>query len=499
MGRLGDNQWVTRPRSRQAYLGVDLGTSGLKLTLLADTGSIVAEAEASYDVRSAQRGYAETDPEEWASALFQAASGLEAEVGEAAAASTGESMGVAGIGVTGQMHGLVLADEHGHPVRPALLWPDQRAAEMLATWQAMAPDARARLANPLVAGMAGPMLSWLRRHEPASLEAMTVACSPKDWLRGQLTGDRVTERSDASATLLWDVVADDWSSAALTLARVGRDKLPTLVGSDEVVGTTRWPLARRADGGNAPGDVRVVAGGADTACALAALKATQPAARWPRCLVVNVGTGIQLLRPKAVSQARLEPVTHLYGDTDAGTYEMAAIQNGGLALSWVQGALGLSWDDLVATARGASPGAQGVSFLPFLTGERGAVASPGSTAGWFNLTSSVGRAEMARAAFEALAFLVRRGLQVMGVDDDEIVLSGGGARDPWVRQLIVDVAGRPMRHVHLRSASAVGAAMLAARGVGAVLPVPATVVDVHPVGDPALDAAYTRWLERVDS
>ena len=127
--------------------------------------------------------------------------------------------GLQAIGVTGQMHGVVLAREDGRPTRPAVLWPDQRAASVLPRWLELPREARARLANPLFAGMAGPMLTWLRQNEPADLDAAGLVRSPKDWLRAQLTGDRVTERSDASATLLWDVTTDDWSTAAIGCGR----------------------------------------------------------------------------------------------------------------------------------------------------------------------------------------------------------------------------------------------------------------------------------------
>jgi xylulokinase len=141
-------------------------------------------------------------------------------------------------------------------------------------------------------------------------------------------------------------------------------------------------------------------------------------------------------------------------------------------------------------------------FLPFLTGERGGVAPTGASAGWRALTPSTGRAELLRAAFEAYAFTMRRGLEMLGSPDAPLVLSGGGGRDPWLRQLIADVLGRSLSFVTLRSVSAVGAAALAARGLGARLPVPATVVPVQSGGDldrEPLDAAYARWVAHLSS
>jgi xylulokinase len=480
------------PGDARAFLGVDLGTSGLKLSLVGADGVILAEAEESYDVRAPAPSHAETDPAEWAAALHRA--------GERLAASRPESDAqtpVAAIGVTGQMHGVVLTDRTGRPVRAAVLWPDQRAADVLPRWRGLSADARARLANPLVAGMPGPLLTWLNEHERASLDAAARVTTPKDWLRGHLTEDTVGERSDASATLLWDVVADDWSTEGLSLAGISRDQLPPLVASDEVVGASDFGGSNGATSAAVP----VVAGAADTAAALVALRATQQDRAWNTSLVVNAGTGIQIVRPGATAGTRTDPITHLYADADGGWYDMLAIQNGGIALSWVQQALDVRWEELVTLAKQSPAGSKGALFLPFLTGERGGVASPGSTASWSSLTTSTSRPELARSAFEAFAFTVRRGIAVLGGHQGAVLLSGGGARDPWVRQLLADVLDRPLRYVRLRSASALGAAVLAARGIGVPLPVPATSIAVTPTGRDRdeLDLSYARWLNATTS
>jgi xylulokinase len=193
-------------------------------------------------------------------------------------------------------------------------------------------------------------------------------------------------------------------------------------------------------------------------------------------------------------------VTHLYADADGGWYEMLAVQNGGLALSWCQDVLGLDWDSFVAAATAARAGSEGLAFVPFLAGERGGVAGPGSRAGWLGGTGSTGRAELARSAFEALAFTIRRGIELLGAQDSSlVVLSGGGARDPWVRRLVADVLGRPVSYVPLRSASGVGAAVLAARGEGVELSIATDVVEVPASPSPALDDAYRRWLRAVEA
>ena len=308
--------------------------------------------------------------------------------------------------------------------------------------------------------------------------------SPKDWLRSQLTGDCATERSDASATLLWDVVADDWSAPAVQLAGLRAGQLPDVRGSAEQVGS--W------DG------VPVATGGADVACALTAVAAATPAL-WPRCRVVNVGSGVQTVRPAASPRPRQAPVTHLFADAEGGCYEMVGVRNGGLTLRWVQEALRLSWEGLVGAAARAEPGSGGVLLVPFLTGERGAVAPTRPRAGWTGVGRRTGIPELARAAIEALGFTIRRSLELLGDSDDPVLLSGGGARDPVVRRLLTDCVHVPLTHVPLRSASAVGAALLAARAVGHPVGIAVESTTIDPSPDDRLDETYSRWLAAVDA
>lgn len=458
----------------RTFLGVDLGTSGLKLTLLDEVGVVRAESEASYELSSARPGWAETDPPVWSAALTDA-------LGHLGSAQRGVEL--AGVSFAGQMHGVVLADPHGAPVRPAALWPDTRADEVLSAWHDLPSDVRARL-GPIATGMAGPLLTWLARHEPATLARTATVLAPKDWLRSQLTGDRVTERSDASASLLWDVVADEWSAPAVRLAGVRSEQLPQVRGSAETVGS--W------DG--AP----VAAGGADVACALTAVAAAVPSV-WPRCRVVNAGSGVQVVRPGAAARPREAPVTHLFADAEGGWYEMVGVRNGGLTLRWVQESLRLSWNELLGAAAAAEPGSGGVVLVPFLTGERGGVAPLRPRAGWTGLGPTTGVAELARSALEALGFTIRRSLELLSDADGPVILCGGGARDPSVRRLLADCLGEPLTYVPLRSASAVGAALLAARAVGHAVEPAVESVTIDPSPDTRIDEAYSRWLAAVDA
>jgi xylulokinase len=254
----------------EVLLGADLGTSGLKLLALDLDARVVAEAERGYPVDRPAPGRAETEVRAWRRAFDEALSAV-------APALAGTR--IHALGLSGQMHGAVLVDDTGRALRPALLWADSRAMTELDLWRAMAEPDRAALANPLVPGMTGPLLAWLARHEPAVVAQAAAVLLPKDALRATLLPrlPPATDRSDASATLLWDVTTDDWSPAAVAASDVDPGLLPAVRPSAEVAGTAALLV----------GEVPVVTGGADTPLAL--LAAGTPVAQ------VNLGTGAQLL------------------------------------------------------------------------------------------------------------------------------------------------------------------------------------------------------------
>jgi xylulokinase len=449
-------------------LGADLGTSGLKLVALDGAGELVAEAEAGYEVVRPAPGWAETDVGTWRRAFDDALAGLDLAGAR-----------VRALGIAGQMHGVVLVDDTGAALRPALLWPDRRATAELELWRALPAADRAALANPLAPGMTGPMLAWLARHEPAVIERAAAALLPKDALRATLVAGLVTDRSDASATLLWDVVDEGWSAAAVAAAGFDPSVLPRVRPGTELVGTANLSV----------GNVPVVVGGADTPLAMLAAGTTQAAQ-------INLGTGVQVLRPGWLPRPVDDPVVHGYADAADGWYAMAALQNGGSAWEWVCGVLGLSWGELFEAAASAPPGAGGAVFRPFLSGERGGVAGPDDRGGWAGLQPSTTRADLARAAVEGIGFAVGAAFGLLDVPAGSapVALTGGGSRAAVVQQVLADVLQRPVRHLRLRSASAVGAAVLAGRGTGHdVVPRRDHGRVVEPRPAPELDRAAERW------
>jgi xylulokinase len=437
-----------------ATLGIDLGTSSVKVVVVTLDGTVAGQATGDYRVSSPGPGQSESDPAEWLVATADAVK----------AAVAGAGVEPVAIGLSGQMHGVVPAAADGRPVRAAMLWSDARAVAELAAYASLPPTVRARLANPLSPGMAGPLLAWLARNEPDAWAATRWALQPKDWLRAQLTGRYATEPSDASGTLLYDVPADRWDIDVVAALGLDAARLPPILArSADNAGTLTAQAAELL--GLRPG-LPIAAGAADTAAAALGSGLTEPGT-----LQLTIGTGAQLVKPIAALPEPLpeRPVTHLYrAATDTGWYAMAAILNGGLTLEWVRRVLGATWPELYAAAA-VPPRPDDPFFLPQMHGERTPYLDPGMRGAWTRLDPRHDRRDLLRAALEGVAFAVREALDCL-VEPDErlgrIRLAGGGTRDEGWRQMLADVLGQPLEPVEVPAASALGAAELGARTAG---------------------------------
>jgi xylulokinase len=477
-------------RPRRVLLGIDLGTSSVKALLLNEDGYSAGEGSASYPVRSPRPGWAESSPEDWWNAVVEAAKSAVRRHGTQ----------VTALGLSGQMHGVVLADDRGRPLRPAVLWADARSGEQLLAYRELDEDARRRLANPPAVGMAGPSLLWLRDHEPDVYASARWALQPKDWLRLRLTGEVAAESSDASATLLYDLCSDGWDYPVVETLGLDPGLLAPLVASANVAGT----LTRKAAGrlGLRAG-LPVAAGAADTAAAMLGGGLLRPGT-----VQLTIGTGGQIVAPKSSPEPDPHERTHLYRAAAPDLwYSMAAIQNAGLALEWARGVLGASWEEVYDEAFAVPPGAGNVVFLPYLSGERTPRFDPGARGAWTGLGLDHGRGHLLRAALEGVAFALREGLEALeeaGTVVPELRLAGGGtASEPW-RRLLADVLGRPLRllpEAVASVASARGAALLAGvasgvyRTAGDILaPDPDRVIRPGDTSA-AYEAAYARYRE----
>jgi xylulokinase len=427
-------------------LGLDLGTSAVKALLVGEDGAVLATGRAPCAVDTPAAGRAEATPGAWLTAAREAVAQVGAPEVEA-------------IGLSGQMHGVVLCDETGEPVRPAILWPDTRAVAEAARWPARG--------NPPAPGFAGPLLAWLAAHEPETLRRARWALQPKDWLRMALGAPAATEPSDASATLLWDLEADRWA----------RDEplLPPVRPSAAVAGELR------TDALGLPRGIPLVHGAADTAAAL--LVAGER--------MLNLGTGAQLAqRVDEPLPAVDAPTCHRFRAAGEGWYALAAVQNAGLALDWARCVLG---DE-------GEPRAGGPLFVPHLTGERTPLLDSAARGAWTGLSLATDRAALQGSVHEGVAFGVRWARDALDVEagraDAPLRLLGGGSLRPGFAQLLADALEEPLELLDVADASALGAAWLA--GARAVAPRTVRTVQPRAAAAALMEERFAAWRAVVD-
>jgi xylulokinase len=470
-----------------AVLGLDLGTSQVKALLCARDGTVLGRGVVGCQVSTPRDGWAEADAEHWWRATRTA---VRSAVGPVPAE-------VVGLAIVGQMHGLILVTERSGLLRAPIIWLDRRAAAEVADYQRLPADLRARLGNAPSAGMAGPLLLWLSRHEPDAYSRARWMLQPKDWLRQRLTGLRgpaATDPTDASGTLLFDLARGAWATDVARALGLRTDLLPDIRPPSEIAGTLLPSAAEQL--GLRPG-LPVATGAADTAASLLAaqLPAARPAApglpgarptapglpaidRWG---LLTLGTGGQLIVPASPNPdtpfpdyldlgsrgpVDLTETTNLFRSVDGGTYRLAGAQNVGVTLDWVRRTLGASWDELYGTA--ARPWqADTPLFLPRLAGERW--DDRGSGGAWIGLALAHQREDLMRAALEGVAFLLRGKLDdilAAGCAPARIRLAGGGAEHPAWRQLLADVLAVPLYPAGDGWLTARGAALIAAAATG---------------------------------
>jgi xylulokinase len=435
------------------FLGIDLGTSSLKALVLDLDGTIVGSASAAYPISTPEPRWVEANPEDWWTAAASA-------VPEASGSHAGE---IAAIGLSGQMHGVVPSNDIGEPLRPAILWADGRATRELEVYSELNRGLRHKLANPPATGMAGPTLLWLRRHEPAHYRRAQWMLQPKDWLRLRMIHEAATEPSDASGTLLYDMVADYWATDLIDELELRLDFLAPIRESVEICGVLTSAAAEHL--GLRP-NLPVVGGAADTAAAALAGGLVDPGP-----VQLTIGSGAQAVAPRDRLAIDATGRTHLYRAAAPDRwYAMAAMQNAGLALEWVRTTLNVTWDELYGEAFAVPPGADELLFLPYLTGERTPHFDPAAKGAWVGLRLGHGRGHLLRSALEGVAFSLRQGLDALlatGVPATQLRLAGGGSFDPRWRQLLADVMEQPLFATPTTAVSAMGAALLAGVGFGA--------------------------------
>ncbi len=431
---------------RPLILGLDLGTSSIKALLLDVRGVVISVGRSAYPIDNPRPGWAEQDPETWWNATRKAVSQATARYNPA---------DIVGIGISGQMHGMVLVKRDGKPVYPAVIWADRRSEGLIAEFRArLSPDELEQLANPIVVGFTGPTLFWFQKYQPQLLRDADWVMQPKDWLRLRLTNTAFAEKSDASATLLFDVRRRVWAKDIITALGLPLQLFLDPLDSGDCAGA----LTRQtADALGLRTGTPVAAGAADQAAAALANGILEDDA-----LQLSLGSGGQLLRVTTAAQPDPHKVTHLFCHALPGYwYRMGATLNVGLALDWVRRSLGLTWTGLFRLSATGSPGAHGLTFLPYLLGERTPHMDPTPMSAWVGLSYEHTRTDLARAALEGVSFSIREALAALDSPvSSSARLTGGGARNQaWV-QLLSDVLGRSLAVPQEVDSSAWGAALL---------------------------------------
>ena len=448
------------------FLGIDVGTGGTRALVIDERGFVVASATEEHQAFTSPRiGWAEQDPCDWWRACC-------VSVPKALAQGHLRSDQIACVGLSGQMHGAVLLDEHTRVVRPALIWCDVRTERQVQDLTARIGAERLieLTCNPALANFTLTKCMWVRENEPENWSKVRSLMLPKDYVRFELTGERATDMADASGTLLLDVAHRRWSREMLDLVQLDESLLPDLYESPEICG--RISAAGAAATGLQSG-TPVVAGAGDQAAGSLAMGVVSPGS-----VSATIGTSGVVLA--ATDSPRLDPRGRLHTFCHAvpGRWLLMGVtQAAGLSLRWFRdqfsaGADGLleSYENLTAEAAKAPPGCDGLLWAPYLMGERTPYLDPTARAMLVGLTASHTRSHVIRAILEGVAFSLRDTLAILQeieVPVRVIRLGGGGARSALWRQIQADIYGQRVETVEAEEGAAYGAAVLAAVGAKA--------------------------------
>jgi xylulokinase len=448
-------------------IGVDVGTSGTKAVAVNAAGEVVASSLVEYPLLTPQPDWAEQDPAEWKRASLQALTEL---------ASTVNAADVKGIGLTGQMHGSVFLDADNKVLRNALLWCDQRtAAQCDAITEKVGADKLLEMvSNPALTGFTAPKILWLRDNEPEVFDQVRQVLLPKDYIRYELTGEFATDVADASGTLLFDVKNRDWHKELLSILDIPAEWMPKAYEGPDVTGTL-LPAVAEATG--LPAGIPVIAGGGDQA------------AGGVGCGIVRTGVISSTVGTSGVVFAFSDTVQtdpkgriHTFCHSVPGKWHMmGVVLSAGGSLRWYRDALcdteiarakenGVDPYEYISESATTAPiGSEGLTFLPYLTGERTPHKDPYAKGAFVGLSLRHTKAHMGRAVLEGVAFAMRDSLDIirdLGVPIEQVRASGGGARSDLWRQMQADVNQAPLVRINVDEGPAYGAALLATVATG---------------------------------
>jgi len=483
-------------------LGLDVGTSGTKAVAVDETGTVLASALVEYPLHTPRPDWAEQDPADWQRATLEALTQLAHAPGVNAAE-------VKGLGLTGQMHGSVFLDDGGQVLCNALLWCDSRTTAQCEAITSKVGEERLieMVCNPALTSFTAPKILWLRDNEPEIYEKVRKVLLPKDYIRYTLTGEYATDVADASGTLLLDVKNRRWHTELMSMLEIPADFMPDVFEGPEVTGRLS---AQAANATGLPEGIPVIAGGGDQAAGGIGCGVVKPGV-----ISATVGTsGVVFAFSDTVTLDPRGSVQSFCHSVPGKWHVMGVVLSAGGSLRWFRDALCPTevamaaetgrdpYEYLTAAAETVPIGAEGLTFLPYLTGERTPHKDPFAKGAFIGLSLRHTRAHMARAILEGVAFAMRDSLEVirsMGVPIQEVRASGGGARSAFWRQVQADVNEAPMVTINVDEGPAYGAALLATVATGMYGTVEeACDATIHVVDscdpDPARSAEYTNWF-----
>lgn len=467
------------------YIGIDLGTSAVKLLLMDEAGQIKNVVSRAYPLEFPKPGWSQQKPEDWKEAVF---SGIRELL-------TGfDGSQVAGIGAGGQMHGLVVLDENDQVIRPAILWNDGRTAEQVAylNGQIGMKELSRLTANIAFAGFTAPKLLWMRENEPENFARIRKIMLPKDYINYILTGVHSTDYSDASGMLLLDVEHKCWSAEMLEICGVREDQMPRLYESYETVGTVKPEVANEL---GIPASCRVCAGAGDNA---AAAVGTGVVGRGG--CNISIGTSGTVFISSDTFRVDENNALHAFAHADGGYHLMGCMLCAASCNKWLMEDIYHTdrYSEEQAAIAGDKLGENHVFFLPYLMGERSPINDTNARGTFIGLTMDTSRADMTQAVLEGVAFAIRDSFEVvkkLGIDVKASKLCGGGAKSPLWKRILANVLNMDLELVASEQGPGMGGAMLAMVACGEYKTVADAcgalvhVVDtVHP--DPILAAKY---------
>jgi xylulokinase len=439
-------------------IGLDLGTGGVRAIAVDLQGQIIAQATRSYPLLTPQPGWTEQNPSDWVEASVNALSDVTQQLdGHRAIA----------LGLSGQMHGMVPLDAEGGVIRPAILWNDQRTGKAIAEIEVAIPrqELIQRTGNPAITGFQLPKLVWLRSEEPQAYARLRQILLPKDYLAYVLTGESVTEPSDASGVGCLNLADRQWDTDILNALNISPALFPTVVESTAIAGRLKSEIAARV---GLPAGLPIVAGGGDNAAAAIGLGISSSHINRGS---LSIGTSGVIFAPCDRPIPDPEGRVHLFCHVDGGYHLLGVTLAAGGSLRWYRDTFAphIPYTDLMEMATRSLPGARGILFLPHLSGERSPHLDPDTRGAWVNLSLAHTQADLIRAVLEGVAFSLRAALEVISeiTPVHQLLATGGGARSSiWLR-ILADVLQTELIAPKAEEGAAYGAAILAMVGVGA--------------------------------